>query len=181
MKDIGHPAENASRSSPKGLMREGVTRSGWRVAMALVGWLGLCFAAGAIGSLAAPDAWYASIRKPSWNPPAWVFGPVWSVLYFSMAIAAWRVWRRGGWKDQGPALRWFCTQLALNALWSPLFFGLKAPGWALAEILVLWFALWRTLQAFRSIDTISAWLLWPYLAWVSFASVLNATLWWMNR
>jgi tryptophan-rich sensory protein len=148
--------------------------------LALAGWLLLCFSAAAFGAQFMPGAWYASLRKPDWNPPSWVFGPVWTVLYAMMAVAAWRVGRRSG-AGRGPALAWFLGQLLLNALWSWLFFGLRNPGLALAEILALWVAIVGTIAGFRGLDRVAAWLLAPYLAWVSFAAVLNGALWWLNR
>ena len=127
-----------------------------------------------------PDAWYAALRKPAWNPPGWVFGPVWTMLYTLMAVAAWLVWRRGGFATQRRPLTLFLVQLALNAAWTPLFFGLHWPGVALAEMGLLWAALGATLLAFRSVSSVAAALLTPYLAWVSFAAVLNFTLWHLN-
>ncbi len=127
-----------------------------------------------------PGEWYAQLSKPAWNPPNWIFGPVWTALYLMMAVAAWRIWRLGGFGGQRRPLILFFIQLALNAAWSPLFFGLKEPGLAFAEILVLWLAIVLTIAAFRRADRLAAGLLVPYLAWVSFASVLNFTLWRMN-
>lgn len=140
----------------------------------------LCFAAAVPGAFFMPGDWYASLQKPSWNPPGWIFGPVWSALYAMMAVAAWLVWKRGGFPIQRKALGWFLTQLFLNALWTPLFFGLHLPGPAFAEILLLWLAIAATLLAFRSVNRTAAWLFVPYLAWVTFAAVLNGTLWRMN-
>ena len=127
-----------------------------------------------------PGEWYASLKKPSWNPPGWIFGPVWSVLYQMMAVAAWLVWGRGGWSKQRRPLFVFLAQLALNALWTPLFFGWHRPGLAFAEIVLLWLAIAATMVAFRPVSRFAAWLLAPYLAWVSFAAVLNFTLWRLN-
>jgi tryptophan-rich sensory protein len=126
--------------------------------------------------------WYPSLTKPSFNPPAWVFGPVWTVLYVMMGVAAFLVWRKGI-ETEGVklALTFFAIQLALNGLWSILFFGLRAPGWALIEIVILWAAIGGTILVFRRVDPVAGWLLLPYWAWVSFASVLNASLWWLNR
>lgn len=146
----------------------------------LVVWLVVCFAAPALGSAAGPGAWYAELKKPSWNPPGWVFGPVWSVLYASMAGAAWGVWRRGGFRAQRLPLGLFLTQLALNALWTPLFFGLRSPGLALVDIVLLWLALVATLAAFARVHRGAGALLAPYLAWVSFAAFLNFTIWQLN-
>ena len=124
--------------------------------------------------------WYTLLRKPSWNPPGWVFGPVWTLLYSMMAVAAWRVWRSGGWSMQRGPLTWFLVQLALNAAWTPLFFGLHRPALAFADIVLLWLAIAMTLAAFLRVHRSAAWLLVPYFAWVNFAAVLNFTLWRMN-
>ena len=147
---------------------------------ALGGWLLVCFAAAAMGGLFMPGEWYASLKKPSWNPPGWVFGPVWTALYTMMAVAAWQVWRQGGWGKQCKPLLIFLAQLALNALWTPLFFGLHRPGVAFAEIGLLWLAIATTLTAFRPVSRVAVWLLAPYLSWVSFAAALNFTLWQLN-
>jgi len=142
------------------------------------------FAAGAIGSLVTIDSvrtWYPTVIKPSWNPPNGVFGPVWTTLYVLMATAAWRVWR----KSEGPAARQlvavYAVHLVLNALWSILFFGLHSPGLALIEIVVFW-ALLVTLQVrFWRADRLAAVLWAPYVAWVTFATGLNAAIWSLNR
>jgi translocator protein len=142
-----------------------------------------CFAAAGLGSLATMDAiptWYAALRKPSWNPPNWVFGPVWSLLYLMMAVAAWLVWRTAGWPGARPALGLFAVQLVLNIGWSVVFFGLHRPGWAFAEIVLLWGAILATLLLFRPISPSAALLLVPYLAWVTFAGLLNFTVWRLN-
>jgi tryptophan-rich sensory protein len=126
--------------------------------------------------------WYPTLIKPSFNPPSWIFGPVWTVLYVMMGIAAFLVWKRGFGSDGVKlALVVFAVQLMLNGLWSVLFFGMRAPGWALAEIVLLWLAIAVTVFAFRKVDPVAGWLLVPYWAWVSFATVLNASLWWLNR
>lgn len=153
----------------------------WRSGVGLAGALVLCFAAAALGGLFPPGDWYRSLAKPAWNPPSWLFGPVWTALYIMMAVAAWMVWRRGGWREQRGPLGLFLVQLALNAAWSPIFFGLRQPGLAFAEILLLWLAIASTGAAFRRVRPAAAWLLVPYLAWVSFAAVLNFTLWRLNR
>ena len=149
-------------------------------AFALVGWLVLCFSAASLGAFFMPGEWYATLKKPSWNPPAWIFGPVWSALYTMMAVAAWLVWKRGGFAAQRRPLALFLTQLVLNAAWTPLFFGLHWPGIALAEITLLWLAIAATLAAFHHVSRPAAWLLAPYLAWVSFAAALNFALWRLN-
>jgi tryptophan-rich sensory protein len=127
-------------------------------------------------------AWYPTLVKPSFNPPAWIFGPVWTVLYVMMGVAAFLVWRHGLERDGvRAALVAFAVQLALNGLWSILFFGLRSPGWALVEIAVLWLAIAATVWLFRKVDLAAALLMLPYWAWVSFAAALNAAIWWLNR
>ena len=145
-------------------------------------WILVCFLAPALGySASATGEWYRQLQKPSWNPPGWLFGPVWTTLYLMMAVAAWLVWRRGGFAARRPALLLFLTQLALNALWTPLFFGLRSPGLALVDIVLLWAVLVATGVAFARVHRGAALLLAPYLAWVSFASFLNYTIWSLNR
>ena len=151
-----------------------------RQTLALMGWVLLCFGAAAMGGLFMPGEWYAALKKPSWNPPGWIFGPVWTALYMMMAVAAWLVWKRGGFAAQRRPLMLFLVQLALNAAWTPLFFGLHWTGVAFAEIVLLWLAIAATIAAFRLVSRAAAWLLVPYLAWVSVASVLNFTLWRLN-
>jgi tryptophan-rich sensory protein len=154
-------------------------RNAW---LGLVAWIVLCFAAAAIGSaFTTPslEPWYRDLAKPPGNPPNWIFGPVWSALYLAMAIAAWRVWktRRLG----EPALKVFGVQLALNTLWSVLFFYTHNPGAALVDIVLLWAGIATTLAMFWRIDRVAGALFVPYLAWVSFATYLNAAIWWLNR
>jgi len=148
--------------------------------LGFIAWLLVCFAAAATGAMFMPGEWYESLNKPAWNPPGWIFGPVWTALYAMMAVSAWLVWKRGGFATQRRPLGLFLVQLALNALWTPLFFGLRQPGMAFAEILLLWVAILMTLLAFRPVSRAAAWLLVPYLAWVSFAAVLNGTIWRLN-
>ena len=147
---------------------------------ALIGWLVLCYSASATAVFVSTDGWYAALAKPAWNPPAWIFGPVWTVLYAMMAVAAWMVWCRGGWRVQTYPLMLFVAQWALNALWTPLFFGLKQPGLAFGAIVLLWGALIATLHAFRRVRPAAALLLLPYAAWLTFAVLLNYTIWRMN-
>jgi len=148
--------------------------------LGLVVCLGMCFSAAFMGALFPPGDWYAGLNKPSWNPPGWVFGPVWSALYAMMAVAAWLVWQRGGFGAQRRGLVWFIIQLALNAAWTPLFFGWHLPAIAFGEMLLLWAAIAATLRAFFQINRLAGWLLAPYLAWVSFAAALNFTIWKLN-
>jgi tryptophan-rich sensory protein len=140
----------------------------------------LSFTAAAIGGFFLPGEWYASLRKPTWNPPNWIFGPVWTALYAIMGFAAWLVWRRGGFAGNRLALSIFLTQLFLNALWSPLFFGLHRPALAFGEIVLLWLAVLSTVVAFWRTQPLASMLLVPYLAWVTFASALNFAIWRLN-
>jgi tryptophan-rich sensory protein len=149
-------------------------------------WIGLvvsfvvCFAVAGLGSLATTPnipTWYATLNKPSWNPPNWLFGPVWTVLYALMAVAVWLVWRRTGW---GVAVTIFAIQLALNLAWSFIFFGSHQPGLAFLEIVLLWLAIAATVLMFFQVSTVAAILMIPYLLWVSFAAALNYTIWRLN-
>ncbi len=147
--------------------------------LSLLGTLLLVFGVAAIGGLATAssvDTWYRALEKPVFNPPDWVFGPAWTALYLMMAVAAWRVLRNGGWTPASGALSLFAAQLALNGLWSVLFFGLRRPEWALFEILLLWLAILLSTRRFFAHDRIAGWLMLPYLAWVSFATLLNASI-----
>ena len=150
--------------------------SSGRSLAALAGWLLLTYSASATAVFVSTGGWYTGLAKPAWNPPDWIFGPVWTVLYAMMAVAAWRVWLHGGWARQKNALGLFLLQWTLNALWTPLFFGLHRPGWALAEILVLLL----TIRSFWRVDRPAGLLLLPYIAWVSFATVLNLAIWRLN-
>ena len=141
------------------------------------------FVASAFGMLATTSrlaTWYPSLLKPAWNPPNEIFGPVWTTLYLMMAVAAWLVWRRGSETEVIPAMTAYFGQLVLNVLWSLIFFGLKAPGWAVFDIIALWIAIIIAIAKFGKVSRIAAWLLVPYLAWVTFASVLNITIWRIN-
>lgn len=147
--------------------------------IALLLWLTAAYTASFIGmqgTLRGLQGLYLTLAKPSWNPPAWLFAPVWTVLYALIGIAAWRVWRVEG---KGLWLWW--VQLVLNGLWPWLFFGFGKLGWAFGEIVVLWFAILATALVFARKDRTAAWLLVPYLAWVAFATVLNFAIWRMNR
>jgi tryptophan-rich sensory protein len=151
--------------------------------LALVGFLVLCFAVAGLGGLAtgrSAGTWYPTLTKPTWTPPAWVFGPVWTALYLMMAVAAWLVWRKAGVAGARTALGLFGVQLALNAAWSWLFFGLRLPGAAFAELVVLWAAIVATVVAFWRTCPLAGALLLPYLAWCSFAAALNFALWRLN-
>ncbi len=152
-----------------------VSLSAWIIVCLIVGTLGSRWTAPAI------PGWYRRLRKPSFNPPNWIFAPVWTTLYVLMAFAAWRVTMSPATPDRGWALDLFGLQLALNLAWSWIFFGRRALGAALAEVLLLWAAIAATIAVFARVDALAAWLLVPYIAWVSFASLLNAAIWRLNR
>jgi translocator protein len=144
--------------------------------------LGITFSAAAIGGWASANApgFYAALSKPAWAPPAAVFGPVWTVLYLLMAVAAWLVWRERQKKDTRAALTYYLIQLALNTLWTWIFFPWRQGGLALAEIILLWVMILLTIRAFYAVRPRAGFLLFPYLAWVSFAALLTAALWLRN-
>lgn len=146
----------------------------------LIGWLSTAFTAGAVGAVASVDAasFYAELSKPSWAPPAWVFGPVWSTLYGLMGIAAWLVWRSPG--SRTVALALFGLQLAANALWSWLFFGWRLGELAAVEVVVLLALIAATVTAFGRHSRLAAVLLVPYLLWVGFAAALTWAVWQRN-
>jgi tryptophan-rich sensory protein len=137
--------------------------------------------AGAIFTTNSVSDWYPMLQKPSWTPPSWLFGPVWTLLYLMMAVAAWLVWRKWGLDGVGVALGLFALQLALNAAWSPLFFGLRNPLAGLLDIVPLWVAILATLLSFWKISPIAGLLMVPYWLWVSFATALNFAIWRLNR
>ena len=153
-----------------------------RQALGLIGWASLTFGVAALGALASVDAaaFYAQLARPSWAPPGWLFAPVWSALYALMALSAWLVWRERGFAGARMALALFIAQLAANALWTWLFFGWRQGGLALAEVVLLWCLIVATIASFQRISTLAAVLLYPYLAWVTFASALTFTVWRLN-
>ncbi len=150
--------------------------------LGLAAWLAISFVAAAIGSVASIQAgsFYAQLARPEWAPPSNIFGPVWTVLYALMGIAAWLVWRAGGFRAARTALALFLVQLAVNALWSWLFFGWHLGGAALADIVLLWLLVVATLVAFWRIRPVAGALLIPYLLWVTFAAALNHSVWQLN-
>jgi len=159
-----------------------IRMSGTRQIIGLLGWLLLSFAAAAIGAAASIQAaaFYRQLAQPTWAPPSAVFGPVWSLLYALMAIAAWLVWREGGWRRQRGVLALLVLQLAVNALWSWLFFGWRQGAWAFADIVLLWLLIAATVVASWRVRPLAGALLLPYLAWVSFAAALNFAVWKLN-
>lgn len=132
--------------------------------------VGVCLGAGVLGSVFTTSSiptWYVTLNKPFFSPPNWIFAPVWTILYILMGISLYLIWI----KKKIPSIFW--VQLVLNVFWSILFFGLKNPGLALVDVVALWLAIYLTIKAFQKISKISAYLLYPYLAWVTFASFLN--------
>ena len=150
--------------------------------LGLLGWLVVSFAASAVGAVASIQAksFYSQLAQPDWAPPAAIFGPVWTVLYALMGIAAWWVWRSGGFRANREALMLFLLQLAFNALWSWLFFAWHLGAAAFADVLVLWVLIVATLVFFWRVRPLAGSLLIPYLLWVTFASALNYSLWQLN-
>jgi benzodiazapine receptor len=150
---------------------------------ALLVCVAVCFVAAGVGSQStfpSVKTWYPSLVKPSWTPPSWLFGPVWTLLYTLMGISLWLVWRERGLLGAPTAMAVFAAQLVLNALWSVLFFKMQAPGPAFAEIVALLVGILTTILVFARISTVAALLLLPYLVWVSYATALNYAIWRLN-
>ena len=150
--------------------------------LGLLGWIGITAAAAALGSAAAANSreFYEGLQRPSWAPPGSVFGPVWTVLYLAMAVAAWMVWRARNFIGARVALFLFLVQLLLNALWTWLFFAWHQGALAFIDVVLLWVAVAMTMNLFRRVRPMAGTLLIPYLAWVSFAAVLTYVLWKAN-
>lgn len=155
-----------------------------REGLALAGFVGATVAVQIIASaLTFPHVreWYPALARPAWTPPAWIFGPVWTALYLMMAVAAWLVWRRAGWSEGQAALTMWIVQLALNGIWSGLFFAMRSPLAGLVDIVLLWLAIAATIFLFAPASRVAAWLLVPYLVWVGYAAALNFAIWRLNR
>lgn len=146
----------------------------------LAAWLALCYAAALLAGQFPADEWYGALAKPAWTPPGWIFAPVWTVLYGTMAAAAWLVWKARGLSGAPRALGLFGAQLAFNVAWSWLFFGLHRPGLALLDLAALWVAILAILVTFWRIRRLAGVLLVPYWAWVTFAGALNLEIWRLN-
>ncbi|MFO0824337.1 MAG: TspO/MBR family protein [Gemmataceae bacterium] len=151
----------------------------WALAATLLICLGTEVAGGLLTATSVRD-WYQTLNKPDWTPPSWLFAPVWTLLYLLMAVSAWLIWKRAGIRSARWELSLFLVQLVLNLGWSALFFTLQQPGLAFVEIVLLWIAIAATIVSFRRISGPSAALLLPYLIWVTFATTLNGTIWWLN-
>lgn len=162
------------------LPRQSRTRS----ILGLVGWLALCYAVAAIGGLWTARSvadWYPTLTKPLWTPPGWLFGPVWGVLYTTMGVSAWLIWRRAGVSIGRIPLALFALQLVLNLAWSGLFFGMRRVDLGLVDIIALDLAIMATIASFSRMSLPAAVLLVPYFGWVSFAAALNGMVWMLNR
>ena len=147
----------------------------------LIGFVGACLLAARVGAAYRPGDWYEQLRKPAWGPPNWVFPPAWAVLYLTIAVSGWLVWRTSGFAAAALPFAIYLVQLVLNAAWSPIFFGMRRPDLAFMEIVILWFSIVATIATFHPVNAVAAWLLLPYLGWVTFAAALNFTIWRMNR
>jgi benzodiazapine receptor len=171
---MDRPLTSTSPPAPQGRPR--------RPWLALLGWLALCYAAAAVGGAASMNSSgiYSVLDRPAWAPPSAVFGPVWTVLYALMGVAAWLVWRARGWSRASGPLLLFVAQLMLNALWTWLFFAWQQGAWAFADIALLWLLLVATVLAFWRVRPLAGMLLLPYLAWVSFACALSWSIWQRN-
>jgi benzodiazapine receptor len=128
-----------------------------------------------------PGNWYEQLRKPAWRPPNWVFPPAWTFLYLTIAVSGWLVWRTSGFAGAAFPFAIYLVQLILNASWSPIFFGMGRPDLAFIEVVMLWLSIIATIAAFHRVNAVAAWLLLPYLAWVTFAAALNLAIWRLNR
>lgn len=146
----------------------------------LIAFLGASFGAAATGVVFRPGEWYKQLDKPRWRPPDWLFAPVWTALYAMIALSGWFVWREAGFAGAVLPLSVYAAQLVLNAAWTPIFFGLHRPDLAMVEIAMLWASILAVIVVFHPITPVAAWLLVPYLAWVSFASALNLSIWRRN-
>jgi len=147
---------------------------------ALFGFVAVCFLAASSGGIFRPDEWHARLAKPWWAPPRWLFAPAWSVLYLTIAISGWLVWHQAGFAAIIP-FSVYGVSLLFNAAWSGLFFGLHRPDLAFLDIVCLWLSIVAMIGLFAPVDPRAAWLLVPYLCWVSFAGALNFKIWRLNR
>ena len=148
--------------------------------LVLLGFVGACALAASTGAIFPPGEWYEHLAKPSWRPPKWLFAPAWTVLYLTIAVSGWHVWREFGFAAAALPLAVYGVQLVLNAVWTPIFFGLHRPDLAFFEIVLLWLSIIATISLFYPLNPSAAWLLVPYLAWVTFAAALNFAIWRLN-
>ena len=174
MTETARTSEGAPTPPPRSRARD--------IAM-LIAFVAVCFGAAALGNLFSGgrmDGWYEALRKPAFTPPGWIFGPVWTLLYACMGIAAWLVWQRRGFRRAALPLGLFAAQLAMNAAWTPLFFGLRSPAAAMVDLAALWVLIALTTARFFPISRLAGWLMAPYLAWTTFAAALNLAIWRLN-
>ncbi len=146
------------------------------ISWSLIFFFVVTFAAATSGGYFRPGDWYRDLKKPSWNPPDFLFPIAWTLLYAMMAVAAWLVWERAGWPAAALPIGLWIVQLVFNALWSALFFGMKRMDYALVDVVLLWLSIAATIALFWPISALAGWLMVPYLAWVSFAAFLNLTI-----
>ena len=147
--------------------------------MSLIIFIAMVAVTAIVGTQFGPGPWYVALNKPSWTPPNWLFGPVWTALYIAIAVAGWSVWRSKAVTITKPILLWL-LQLLLNGLWSWLFFGLQRPGLALIDIIALLITIGCFISSAHKISPLAAWLFVPYALWVGFASALNFAIWQLN-
>lgn len=147
---------------------------------ALLGFIAACFVAALPAAFYRPGDWYEGLAKPPWRPPNWLFAPVWTVLYFMIAVSGWMIWQKAGLDGAALALGVFGVQLLLNAAWTPIFFGLHRPDLGFLEIFLLWLSIIATIVTFYPINIAAALLLLPYLVWVTLAAALNFAIWLSN-
>lgn len=148
--------------------------------LALFGFTAVCFLAAVTGAVFPPGEWYEQLVKPSWRPPKWLFAPAWTVLYLTIAVSGWLVWREFGFAAAVLPFAVYSVQLIWNAAWTPIFFGLRRPDLAFFEIILLWLSIIAMIALFHPFNAGAAWLLMPYLAWVTFAVALNLAIWRLN-
>jgi len=153
----------------------------FKAIISLSAFLLACAATATPGVVLRPGSWYRKLAKPPWCPPAWLFGPVWLVLYVSIAVSGWLVWQQASVDGAVLAIAVYAVQLVLNGLWSTVFFGLRRPDFAFMEIVCLWLSILATMVVFHSIDKTAAYILVPYALWVTFAALLNLSIWRLNR
>jgi tryptophan-rich sensory protein len=150
-------------------------------AIGLAGFIGVCLLAASSGAVFRAGAWSHSLAKPRWRPPGWLFGPAWAVLYLTIAVSGWHLWRSAGFAAAAMPFLVYFVSLLLNAAWSALFFGLRRLDLACLDILLLWLSIIVTVAVFAPLDRVAALLLVPYLCWVTFAAALNVAVWRLNR
>lgn len=148
--------------------------------IALPGFIAACFLAAMTGAFFRPGEWYERLKKPPWRPPNWLFAPVWTILYVMIAVSGWLVWREAGFAGAALPLAVYALQLVLNAIWTPLFFGLHRPDLVFVDIVLVWLSIVATIVRFAPIHAGAALLLVPYLVWVTFATALNFAVWRLN-